>query len=111
MEKDTKRTDDLKQSQSALRDNSLNSTVTAIPKDRIDADAAAADPDQSSPIEYGEMNLEDAQESGYTDSEGHAVSKARKDVPGSPTGAYTDIGAGRSSAVRHVSRKDPKDRH
>lgn len=44
-------------------------------------------------------NLEDAKISGYTDEKGHAVSKARKDRVGSPTGAYTDIGAGRSSAV------------
>jgi hypothetical protein len=42
----------------------------------------------------------DAKISGYTDKDGHAVSMAKKDVPGHPTGAWTDIGAGRSSAVR-----------
>jgi hypothetical protein len=36
--------------------------------------------------------------------QGHAVSMAKKDVKGSPTGAYTDIGAGRSSVV--ISKKE-----
>ncbi len=47
-----------------------------------------------------EMNAEDAVTSGYTDKKGHAVSRAKKDVKGSPTGAFTDIGAGRSSVVK-----------
>lgn len=51
------------------------------------------------PTDYGQMNVQDAKESGYTDEEGNAVSKAKEDVKGSPTGAYTDVGAGRSSAV------------
>jgi hypothetical protein len=51
-------------------------------------------------IDYGKMNEKDAQESGYTDQNGHAVSLAKKDKPGSPTGAYTDVGAGRSSVVQ-----------
>lgn len=52
-------------------------------------------------LDYGEMNEADAHDSGYTDSEGRAVSKAKKDVKGDPTGALTDIGAGRSSAILH----------
>jgi hypothetical protein len=55
-------------------------------------------PDETA-TDYGDMNLKDAQESGYTDKKGHAVSMAKRDVKGSPTGAYTDIGAGRSSVV------------
>ena len=87
--------------------------ITAMPEDTItpdQADRLAADPDEAAAFEYGEMNLQDAKESGYTDENGNAVSKARKDVEGSPTGAYTDIGAGRSSAVHHRDDKD-KDRH
>lgn len=60
-------------------------------------------------LEYGEMNEDDARESGYTDSEGHAVSMAKKDVKGDPTGAFTDIGAGRSSAVQPKTRKTIED--
>lgn len=55
-------------------------------------------------LEYGEMNEADARASGYTDEQGHAVSMAKKDVKGIPTGALTDIGAGRSSAVHHEDR-------
>ena len=71
-------------------DESLNSNLTAAPHDA---------PDEL--IDYGDMNERDARLSGYTDSEGHAVSMARKDVKGHPTNALTDIGAGRSSVVRH----------
>lgn len=58
----------------------------------------------------GEMNLADARRSGYTDKEGHAVDMAKKDRRGSPTGAYTDIGAGRSSVVK-PSNDDPNTSH
>lgn len=87
--------------------------VTAVPKDYRgpeQADKEAANADMAAGMDYGEMNLEDAKASGYTNEKGEAVSKARKDVPGSPTGAYTDIGAGRSSVVHHHDSKD-KDRH
>ena len=52
---------------------------------------------------YGEMNERDAKISGYTDENGHAVSMAKHDVKGSPTGSFTDIGAGRSSVVKKKS--------
>ncbi len=61
-------------------------------------------------VEYGEMNEVDAMESGYTDQDGKAVSMAKKDVKGTPTGAYTDVGAGRSSVVKSSDRDgDSKD--
>jgi hypothetical protein len=44
-------------------------------------------------------NERDARESGYMDAEGKAVELAKPDVEGSPTGALTDIGRGRSSVV------------
>lgn len=87
--------------------------ITAIPKDYRgpeQGDREAADADTASGMEFGEMNLADAKESGYTDENGKAVSKARKDVEGSPTGAYTDIGAGRSSVVHPHGSKN-KDGH
>ncbi len=83
-----------------LPQDSFNRNLSAIPHDTIQVDAAAANPDESAAMEYGEMNAEDAKNSGYTDEKGRAVEKARKNVPGSPTGALTDVGAGRSSAVR-----------
>lgn len=83
--------------------------VTAVPKDYRgpeQADLESADPDMAAAMDFGEMNEEDARESGYMDENGKAVSKARHDVEGSPTGAYTDIGAGRSSAVhQHEAKK------
>jgi hypothetical protein len=51
--------------------------------------------------ESTQKKIEDAIVSGYIGRDGKAVSMARRDVEGSPTGAYTDIGAGRSSVVRH----------
>lgn len=76
------------------QEDSFNAGLTAIPKDlATDVDGL------ETPIEFGEMNEDDARESGYIDKNGHAVSLAKEDVPGSPTGAYTDIGAGRSSVV------------
>lgn len=78
-----------------------NGPLTARPKSRgvvpetlIDSEGPAAT------LDYGEMNLQDAIESGYTDEAGQAVDKAKKDKKGSPTGAWTDIGAGRSSVVK-----------
>lgn len=56
-------------------------------------------------IDYGNMNERDAKLAGYTDKSGHAVSMAKKDVEGHPTGAYTDVGAGRSSVV-HTEKED-----
>jgi hypothetical protein len=93
-----------------LPDDSINSNNTAIPQSGGSVEQAAADPDQvANNLDYGKMNLDDAKASGYTDENGKAISKARKDVPGSPTGAYTDIGAGRSSVVHH--HPDDKNKH
>ena len=63
-------------------------------------------------MDYPEMNEQDAKISGYTDRKGQAVDMAKKNVKGSPTGAYTDIGAGRSSVVKdHKTVEDaPKPR-
>ncbi len=80
----------------------IDGNVTAKPKDMADvADVIVNEDLSTESLDFGEMNLEDAQISGYTDEEGNAVSKALPDVEGSPTGALTDIGAGRSSVVRH----------
>lgn len=75
----------------------MNGKVTARPN------TAAADGEA---LDFNDMKMtaQDAIESGYMDEQGHAISKARKDVPGSPTGAYTDIGAGRSSVVHHSQK-------
>ncbi len=79
-------------------DETFNANFTAIPKDV--AQGANTDADQlAGGMDYGDMNPEDAAESGYTDASGHAVDMSRPDVEGSPTGAYTDVGAGRSSVV------------
>ena len=50
--------------------------------------------------ESDEQKLSDAKASGYVGKDGKAVSMAKPDVEGSPTGAFTDIGAGRSSVVK-----------
>ena len=50
--------------------------------------------------ETDHQKLLDAKVSGYVGKNGKAVSMARQDVEGSPTGAFTDIGAGRSSVVK-----------
>lgn len=77
-----------------------NGQYTAKPKPRaITAEFVETDGPPEK-IDYGTMNLEDAKTSGYTDEAGNAISKATPDIEGSPTGAFTDIGAGRSSAVR-----------
>lgn len=89
----------------------INGNLTAQPKDIPQVDEGAADTEMGGAIpEPGEMNLKDARESGYTDENGNAVSMAKKDVKGSPTGAYTDIGAGRSSAVHHRDEKESSDK-
>ena len=81
-------------------DDSFNGNYTAQPKSLAHDEHLATDPNfiEESP-EYGEMNLRDAQLSGDTDKEGKAISRAKKDIDGHPTGAYTDIGHGRSSVV------------
>lgn len=58
------------------------------------------------PLEASEANEQDAKDLGYTDETGKAVSKSKSGSGGSPTGAYTDIGVGRSSVVR---RHEPDD--
>lgn len=84
----------------ALPENSFNDEFTALPKETSSFDAAAADADVSTEVmDYGDLSLEDAMDSGYTDPEGRAVEMALPEIKGSPTGAYTDVGAGRSSAV------------
>lgn len=78
----------------------FNDNLTALPKDEVSPEAAAANADLASDaLDYGEMSLEDARASGYTDEEGKAIDPARQEPVGRPTGAYTDVGAGRSSAV------------
>jgi hypothetical protein len=92
-----------------LPNDTFNNNLSARPKstsEEVDVDSEASIEDQ---VDFGEMNLEDAKTSGYVGEDGQAVSKARTDVMGSPTGAYTDIGAGRSSAV-HPSHPS-KDKH
>jgi len=79
----------------------LNGNLTAQPKDIPQVDEGAADTEMGAAVaENSEMKAQDAKESGYTDDKGQAISKAKPDVKGRPTGAFTDVGAGRSSAVR-----------
>lgn len=101
----TENTTDLKNQN--LPADSFNANLTAIPKGAASAADASADPDLvAAPMDFGPMNEKEARESGYIGKDGRAVSKSRKNVKGSPTGAYTDIGAGRSSAVVHASDED-----
>lgn len=79
------------------------------PKQGIDG-GVSAHPTGHEPVENArrasdltEANERDARISGYTDENGKAVDRAKPDVKGSPTGAFTDIGAGRSSVVKHRS--------
>lgn len=51
-------------------------------------------------MKYRKANLEDAKISGYTDENGNAIEMAKPDVKGHPTGALTDVGAGRSSVAK-----------
>lgn len=95
-----------------LPNDTLNENMSARPTNTAPFTSDETDPDVvTRGMDYGEMNLQDAKESGYTDKNGHAVSKAKKDVTGSPTGAYTDVGAGRSSVVHHHSPEDKKTHH
>ncbi len=55
-------------------------------------------------IDAGANSLEDAKISGYTDEQGHAISRARRDETESTVGGYTNITSGRSSAVHRRSR-------
>lgn len=62
-----------------VQENTFNGNLTAIPKDMPTANSHA-DPDLvATPMDFGEMNLEDAIASGYTDKEGNAVSMAKTD--------------------------------
>lgn len=81
-------------------DLTLNGGFTAQPHQMDLQNPGTAESDMvTTEFDYGSMNEADAKASGYTDQDGHAVSKAKHDVTGSPTGAYTDVGMGRSSAV------------
>lgn len=83
-----------------LPSDTINQNLTARPKDIPESDEIAENADRASTsMDYGTMNLKDAQESGYTDKNGNAVSMSKKSTDPSPTGAYTDLGAGRSSAI------------
>jgi hypothetical protein len=81
--------------------NSLDGGVTARPHDLTPAEQAVQGDGSMSidPFDYGNMNEDDARQSGYIGPNGKAVSKSIPDKGGHPTGAYTDIGAGRSSTV------------
>jgi hypothetical protein len=80
------------------RNQSLNDGFTAQPTTKPNTPKS---PPVETAFDYGDMNEDDARASGYTDKSGHAKDMAKPDVPGSPTGAFTDIGAGRSSVVKH----------
>lgn len=88
-------------------DETLNENLSARPGKVPEFTGNAESEMKGSELEFGEMNLEDAKESGYTDEEGNAISLSKKDREGSPTGAFTDIGAGRSSAVRSRESRSP----
>ena len=76
-----------------LKSPGLNGDLTAKPHNRVQ--------DQMETMfDAGPANLEDAKLSGYTDAHGNAVDMARPNIEGHHTGAYTDIGAGRSSVVK-----------
>ena len=86
---------------STLNAETFNGNFTAIPKDNSQV-GADVDDLRAAEIDYGSMNEEDAKESGYTGANGEAVDMAKPDVEGRPTGALTDLGAGRSGVVeRH----------
>lgn len=80
----------------------FNEDLTARPKDT----GASTEDDlgdiTAQPFDYGRTEEEDAKISGYTDEKGQAVSpsKSKDGKPESPTGSYTDVGEGRSSAIR-----------
>lgn len=87
-----------------LPNDTFNNNLSARPKSTSDGINIETDASIEDQVDFGEMNLEDAVESGYVNEDGKAVSTAKSDVTGSPTGAYTDIGAGRSSAVHHPAK-------
>lgn len=73
--------------------NGKNGGITAQPKgDGRSEVETAFDTDSAS--------VTSARKAGYINGEGEAVEMAKSDVEGSPTGAYTDIGSGRSSVVK-----------
>jgi hypothetical protein len=85
-------------------ENSLNGAYTAIPKQKNSAALETGDVDLiEEKMEFGDASESEARQSGYVGADGKAVEMAKPDVRGSPTGAYTDIGAGRSSVVHHRS--------
>lgn len=91
----------MKTANTTVNEESLNGGFTAIPKDANRAVEVSVDADLGATgMEYGEMNERDAKASGYTKANGQAADLAKHDVEGSPTGAYTDVGHGRSSAVK-----------
>jgi hypothetical protein len=84
------------------KDLSLNDGLTAQPKNDASSETETA-------FDTENASVESARASGYTDAKGRAKDMAKPDKQGSPTGAYTDVGAGRSSAVTHKTlEKAPK---
>lgn len=109
MNKSIKTTDVEIQKIPKVSDDSFNGNLTAQPRAQTKDEHLAVDPNfVEESLEYGEMNERDAILSGYIDGEGKAVSKAKKDIEGRPTGAFTDIGHGRSSVV-HSQDEDADD--
>lgn len=84
------------------KDDTAAPSYTAIPKSLNSAAIETGDADLvENQFEFGEASEEEAREAGYIGEDGKAVDMAKPDKPGSPTGAFTDIGAGRSSVVHH----------
>lgn len=84
------------------KNDTIAPSYTAIPKSMNSAAVETGDIDLvESQIEFGEANEDEAREAGYIGEDGKAVDMAKPDKEGSPTGAFTDIGAGRSSVVHH----------
>ncbi|MBX2988359.1 MAG: hypothetical protein KF802_10730 [Bdellovibrionaceae bacterium] len=76
---------------------------------RLDIDEIEEELDLASDgLSAGTMNEEDARESGYINDQARPRIPSRAPQQGHPTGAYTDIGAGRSSVVH--GRDDSKER-
>lgn len=87
----------------------FNGDLSAMPKrNQLDSHNSTDKELSGKKLDYGDMNLADAKRSGYTDRKGRAVEMTRRDRPGSPTGAFTDIGAGRSSVVKHTHKGTPR---
>ena len=82
-----------------MPEDTFNGNYSAMPKGPNTPNINTDQDISEEPLEFGDMNEQDAIESGYTDKNGKAVSQAKPDTEGHPTGAYTDIGAGRSSVV------------